>query len=72
MKSPTLRNTAQKLGQIIHQSAYAENMQAEAVRAALAAGHAVIHDEIIVTKGSFDFMGPDGVGRNFCRGKKCR
>lgn len=70
MKSPTKRNRA-NLGLMLHQTACAEQRQIEAVRAALAAGHAVIHDEIVVTKGSFDFMGPDGVGRNFCRGKKC-
>lgn len=42
MKSPTLRNTAQKLGQIIHQSAYAEKMQAETVRQLLVQGYELI------------------------------
>lgn len=50
MKSPTLRNTAQKLGQIIHQSAYAEKMQAETVRQLLVQGYELgVHDELIQT-----------------------
>jgi hypothetical protein len=50
MKSPTLRNTAQKIGLIIHQSAYAGKMQAEVVRELLAQGYELgVHDELIAT-----------------------
>lgn len=61
MKSPTLRNTAQKLGQTIHQSAYAEERQAEVVRQLLAQGYELgVHDEIVFTMGQmYDHMPQD-------------
>lgn len=61
MKSPTLRNSAQKLGQIIHQSTYAEKMQAEAVRQLLAQGYELgVHDELVFTVGQmYDYMPQD-------------